>query len=243
VSGQTYPRKVDYASSTLAGIATSSSKFAHDLRLLQHLKEVEEPFEDEQIGSSAMPYKRNPMRAERICALARHVIALAQDPAFTAATQWLERTLDDSANRALAIPDAYLARTRCLLLVHNVPAAWCVNPRDPPASRRGAAVHGDGDDPDARRPRGGDRQDLHERIRRHSLAAASAMKEGAPVDLLERIAATRPSASRERDRHAARPARASWAALRSRSPRSSNDVTPVLKTGETRTRAGAALHV
>ena len=100
LSGQTYPRKVDFAvQSTLAGVAASLSKIAHDWRILAHLREVEEPFESEQIGSSAMPYKRNPMRAERICALARHVIVLAQDPAFTAATQWLERTLDDSANR------------------------------------------------------------------------------------------------------------------------------------------------
>src|SRR5690606_10922706 len=109
VTGQTYTRKTDYAYvATLAGIAASASKFAHDIRLLQHLKEIEEPFEDEQIGSSAMAYKRNPMRTERITALARHVIALTIDPAFTAATQWLERTLDDSANRRIAIPEAYL---------------------------------------------------------------------------------------------------------------------------------------
>ncbi|HUF28853.1 MAG TPA: lyase family protein, partial [Gemmatimonadaceae bacterium] len=105
VTGQTYPRKADYAFlAALAGIAASASKFANDLRLLQHLREVEEPFESDQIGSSAMPYKRNPMRAERINALARHVITLSLDPAFTAASQWLERTLDDSANRRIAIP-------------------------------------------------------------------------------------------------------------------------------------------
>ena len=117
VTGQTSPRKVDQALlATLAGAAASASKMGNDLRLLAHLREVEEPFEKEQIGSSAMPYKRNPMRAERICALSRHVITLAQDPAFTAATQWLERTLDDSANRRVAVPDAYLALD--LSLIH-----------------------------------------------------------------------------------------------------------------------------
>jgi adenylosuccinate lyase len=190
VSGQTYSRKVDFqVQSTLAGIAASVSKLGHDLRLLAHLREVEEPFEDEQIGSSAMPYKRNPMRAERICALARHVIVLAQDPAFTAATQWLERTLDDSANRRLSIPDAFLATDGCLVLLENVAGGLLVNHE---MIRKNLAEH---------LPfmatetilmhavsRGGDRQRLHERIRRHSLAAAQRMKEGAPVDLLERIA-------------------------------------------------------
>ncbi|HEX2165896.1 MAG TPA: adenylosuccinate lyase, partial [Longimicrobiales bacterium] len=129
VTGQTYTRKTDYAYlASLAGIATSSSKFAHDIRLLQHLKEIEEPFEDEQIGSSAMAYKRNPMRTERITALARHVIALTIDPAFTAATQWLERTLDDSANRRIAIPEAYLGIDAVLLLQHNVSAGLVVRP-------------------------------------------------------------------------------------------------------------------
>jgi adenylosuccinate lyase len=190
VSGQTYSRKVDFqVQATLAGAAASISKLGHDLRLLAHLREVEEPFEDEQIGSSAMPYKRNPMRAERMCALARHVIVLAQDPAFTAATQWLERTLDDSANRRLSIPDAFLALDGCLLLLENVAGGLVVNRE---VIRRNLAEH---------LPfmatetilmhavaRGGDRQHLHERIRRHSLEAAQRMKEGAPVDLLERIA-------------------------------------------------------
>jgi adenylosuccinate lyase len=190
VSGQTYSRKVDYqVQATLAGVATSASKLGHDLRLLAHLREVEEPFEEEQIGSSAMPYKRNPMRAERMCALARHVIVLAQDPAFTAATQWLERTLDDSANRRLSIPDSFLALDGCLVLTENVAGGLMVNPE---VIRRNLAEH---------LPfmatetilmhavaRGGDRQQLHERIRRHSLEAAQRMKEGAPVDLLERIA-------------------------------------------------------
>ena len=176
VSGQTYPRKVDAAiQATLAGVAMSISKMGHDLRLLAHLREVEEPFEEEQIGSSAMPYKRNPMRAERICALARHVIVLAQDPAFTAATQWLERTLDDSANRRISIPDAYLALDGALLLIENVSAGLVVHPE---VIRKNLAEH---------LPfmatetilmhavsRGGDRQELHERIRRHSIEVARA---------------------------------------------------------------------
>ena len=110
VSGQTYSRKMDSAVvNTLAGIAESASKFATDVRLLCHLKEVEEPFEKDQIGSSAMPYKRNPMRCERICSLARYVIADAANPAITAATQWFERTLDDSANKRISVPEAFLA--------------------------------------------------------------------------------------------------------------------------------------
>jgi adenylosuccinate lyase len=191
VSGQTYPRKVDYqVQSTLAGVAASASKIGHDLRLLAHLREVEEPFETEQIGSSAMPYKQNPMRAERICALSRHCIVLAQDPAFTAATQWLERTLDDSANRRLSVPDAFLTLDGCLVLLENVAAGLIVNPE---VVKRNLAEH---------LPfmatetilmhltsRGGDRQHLHERIRQHSMAAAKRIKEGAAeVDLLERIA-------------------------------------------------------
>ncbi len=191
VSGQTYARKVDYSlQATLAGVAASVSKIAHDLRILAHLREVEEPFEKEQIGSSAMPYKRNPMRAERMCALARHVIVLSQNPAFTAATQWLERTLDDSANRRVSIPDAFLALDGCLVLMENVSKGLIVNPE---VVRRNLAEH---------LPfmatevilmhavsRGGDRQELHERIRQHSMAAAGRMKnEGADADLLERIA-------------------------------------------------------
>ena len=194
VTGQTYPRKSDYAFlATLAGIAASASKYAHDLRLLQHLKEIEEPFEKEQIGSSAMAYKRNPMRAERITALARHVIALTIDPAFTAATQWLERTLDDSANRRIAIPEAYLATDAILLLTHNVSAGLVVRPEVirrhldeelPFMATEAILMH-------AVRA-GGDRQELHERIRQHSIAAAEAVKErGERNDLADRIAADR----------------------------------------------------
>jgi adenylosuccinate lyase len=162
----------------------------NDLRLLAHLREVEEPFEKEQIGSSAMPYKRNPMRAERICALGRHVITLAQDPAFMAATQWLERTLDDSANRRVSIPDAYLTLDGVLVLVENVARGLGVNPQ---VIRRDLEEHLQFMATETilmlAVQRGGDRQALHERIRRHSLAAAARMKEeGARADLLERIA-------------------------------------------------------
>jgi adenylosuccinate lyase len=194
VTGQTYTRKTDYAFlSSLAGIAASSSKFAHDIRLLQHLKEIEEPFEDEQIGSSAMAYKRNPMRTERITGLARHVITLSIDPAFTAATQWLERTLDDSANRRIAIPEAYLGIDAVLLLQHNVSAGLVVRPG---VIRR----HLDDELPFMATEtilmhavrRGGDRQDLHERIRRHSVAAAERVKDhGERNDLIARITGDR----------------------------------------------------
>jgi adenylosuccinate lyase len=191
VTGQTYTRKSDYAFlAALAGVAMSASKFANDMRLLQHLKEIEEPFEEEQIGSSAMAYKRNPMRSERINALARHVIALTMDPAMTAATQWLERTLDDSANRRVAIPEAYLGTDAVLLLMQNVATGLVVRPAvirrhlldELPFMVTEAilmrAVR-----------RGGDRQELHERIRRHSVAAANRVKDdGAPNDLVERIA-------------------------------------------------------
>ena len=191
VTGQTYPRKVDYAVlTTLGGIAASASKLAHDIRLLSHLREVEEPFGEKQIGSSAMPYKRNPMRTERITGLARHVLALDTDAAFTAATQWFERTLDDSANRRIAIAEAFLSVDAILLLVHNVAAGLVVHPavirqrleQEMPFLATEAilmhAVRG-----------GGDRQDLHERIRQHAIAASSRLKEeGGENDLADRIA-------------------------------------------------------
>jgi adenylosuccinate lyase len=191
VSGQTYTRKVDQAlQATLAGIAASLSKFGHDLRLLAHLREVEEPWESEQIGSSAMPYKRNPMRAERICALTRHVITLGIDPAFTAATQWMERTLDDSANRRLSIPDAYLSLDGSLVLAENVALGLIVNPA---VVRRNLEEHLPFMATETvlmqATARGGDRQELHERIRVHAHAAAREMKEGRPSDLVARIAA------------------------------------------------------
>ena len=191
VTGQTYTRKVDQAFlATLAGVAASASRMAHDIRLLSHLREVEEPFEKEQVGSSAMPYKRNPMRSERICAVTRHVIALAADPAQTAATQWLERTLDDSANKRLCIPDAYMATDAVLVLAENVAAGLHVNEGVVAAN---LAVHlpfmvMEAVMMDAAGG-GGDRQEAHERIRRHTLAAARRMTEGEEGDLFARIAA------------------------------------------------------
>ena len=192
VTGQTYTRKTDAAClMTLSGVAQSASKFAHDLRLLSHLKEIEEPFEQHQIGSSAMPYKRNPMRAERITALARHVVVLSLDPAFTAATQWFERTLDDSANKRIAVPEAYLATDAILLLLHNVASGMVVYPAQirrrlleelPFMATENLMMRA--------AKAGGDRQELHERVRQHAVAAGARIKgEGAPNDLLDRIAA------------------------------------------------------
>lgn len=191
VSGQTYPRKVDQALlATVAGVAASASKMAHDIRLLAHLREVEEPFEEEQIGSSAMPYKRNPMRTERICALARHAIVLAQDPAFTAATQWLERTLDDSANKRLSTPDAYMSVDAILVLAGNVARGLRVNPHVVEAN---LAVHLPFMAMESvlmkASAEGGDRQELHERIRRHALDAARRMTSGQDGGLFNEVAA------------------------------------------------------
>ena len=184
VSGQTYSRKVDaQVVSALSVVAQSASKFAYDMRLLQHMHEVEEPFEEEQVGSSAMAYKRNPMRAERIDGLARHLIINALNPAMTAATQWFERTLDDSANRRIAIPEAFLAADAITILYDNIIG--------------GIVVHEDVIAENVRRElpfmmtenlmmegvrRGGDRQVLHERVRIHSHAGPSG------DDLLKRIA-------------------------------------------------------
>jgi adenylosuccinate lyase len=192
VTGQTYTRKTDAAClATLSGVAQSVSKFAHDIRLLSHLKEVEEPFEEHQIGSSAMAYKRNPMRSERINAIARHVIVLAQDPAFTAATQWFERTLDDSANKRIAVPEAYLGTDSVLLIAHNVSRGMVVYPEMirrrlmeelPFMATENLMMRA--------AKRGGDRQELHERVRQHSVAAGREIKQhGRPNDLIDRIAA------------------------------------------------------
>ncbi len=191
VTGQTYPRKVDaQVASVLAGIAQSAHKFSNDIRLLQQLKEVEEPFGAAQVGSSAMPYKQNPMRSERIASLARYVMTTSQSPYFTAATQWFERTLDDSANKRISVPEMFLAADAILILAHNV--------------AKGLQVH----EKMARRrlmeelpfmasetilmeavKRGGDRQDLHERIRGHSLLAGARVKDdGLDNDLIARIA-------------------------------------------------------
>ena len=192
VSGQTYSRKVDaQVVAALSGFAQSASKFGYDMRLLQHLREIEEPFEEEQVGSSAMAYKRNPMRAERIDALSRHLIINALNPAMTAATQWFERTLDDSANRRIAIPEAFLAADAIALIYDNIAAGFVVHEEVIAANVRrelpfmmteNLMMEGV--------RRGGDRQVLHERVRIHSQAAADGLKGGGSRnDLFDRIAA------------------------------------------------------
>ncbi len=192
VTGQTYPRKIDsQVLAVLSGIGQSAHKMATDLRLLAHRKEIEEPHGKEQIGSSAMAYKQNPMRCERICSLARFVMSLEGNAAATLAVQWLERTLDDSANRRLVLPQSFLATEAVLILCRNVAEGLVVYPRVIGANLQSelpfmatenilmAAVAA-----------GGDRQDLHERIRQHSLAAGAVVKnEGGRNDLMDRIAA------------------------------------------------------
>jgi adenylosuccinate lyase len=192
VSSQTYSRKTDYfVISVLSGIAQSAHKFSNDIRLLSHEGELEEPFGDSQIGSSAMAYKRNPVKAERIAALSRHLMVLVQDAAFTAAGQWLERSLDDSANRRIAIPEAFLAADAILNLYISVAEGLMTYPavikkhldeRLPFMATENILMYCTA--------KGGDRQTLHEAIRAHSMEAAQAMKrDGAGNDLLERILA------------------------------------------------------
>ena len=191
VSGQTYTRKFDdRVLSVLSGIAQSAYKFSNDLRILQSFKELEEPFETNQVGSSAMPYKRNPMRCERICSLSRYLMADAANAPMTASVQWLERTLDDSANRRIALPEGFLCADAVLRLCQNVTNGLHVNKKIVDRTIREylpflatenimmEAVK-----------RGGDRQELHERIRQHSMAATARMKEGERCDLLDRLAA------------------------------------------------------
>ncbi len=191
VSGQTYSRKVDSrVLSVLSGIAQSAHKFSNDIRLLQHMKEVEEPFEKNQIGSSAMAYKRNPMRSERMASLANYVMADTMNPQITAATQWFERTLDDSANKRISVSEAFLAADSILELYLNITSGLVVYPKviesHLMAELPFMATENIMMDQVAK---GGDRQELHERIRTHSMAAAKAVKEeGLPNDLLERIA-------------------------------------------------------
>ena len=191
VSGQTYSRKMDYnVLSTLAGIAQSASKFATDMRLLCHLKEVEEPFEKNQIGSSAMPYKRNPMRCERICSLARYVIADAVNPAITASTQWFERTLDDSANKRISVPEAFLAVDAVLNIYENVASGLVVHPKviEKHVMEELPFMASENIMMDAVK-RGGNRQELHERIRVHSLEAGRNVKDlGLTNNLIDLIA-------------------------------------------------------
>ena len=191
VSGQTYSRMVDSAIvSTLSGIAQSASKFATDVRLLCHLKEVEEPFESKQIGSSAMPYKRNPMRCERICALARYVMADVMNPTFTAATQWFERTLDDSANKRISVPEAFLAVDAILNIYENVSAGLVVHEKviEKHILEELPFMASENIMMDAVK-KGGDRQELLERIRVHSLEAGRNVKDlGLNNNLIDLIA-------------------------------------------------------
>lgn len=192
VSGQTYSRKLDSQFlNVLAGIAQSASKFSNDIRLLQHLKEVEEPFEKDQIGSSAMAYKRNPMRSERIGSLSRYVMCDVLNGYFTTATQWFERTLDDSANKRLSIPEAFLAIDGILSLYANVADGLVVYPKviEQRLRKELPFMATENIMMDAVKKRGADRQQLHERIRVHSMDASKVIKEeGGENDLLERIA-------------------------------------------------------
>ena len=191
VSGQTYSRKVDTrVLNVLAGIAASAHKMSNDIRLLQHLKEVEEPFEKSQIGSSAMAYKRNPMRSERIASLSRFVMVDALNPAITSATQWFERTLDDSANKRLSVPEGFLAIDGILDLCLNVVDGLVVYPKviEKRLMSELPFMATENIMMDAVKA-GGDRQELHERIRVHSMAAGKVVKEeGLENDLLKRIA-------------------------------------------------------
>ena len=191
VCGQTYPRKTDSRIlNVLSSLAQSAYRMANDIRLLQHDRQVEEPFEKNQIGSSAMAYKRNPMRCERICSLSRYLMADAANAPMTASVQWLERTLDDSANRRIALPEGFLCADAVLRLCQNVTNGLHVNEKIVDRTIREylpflatenimmEAVK-----------RGGDRQELHERIRQHSMAATARMKEGKRCNLLDRLAA------------------------------------------------------
>jgi len=190
VSGQTYSRKTDfYVCAVLSGIAQSASKFANDLRILQNFKEMEEPFEKSQIGSSAMPYKRNPMRSERVTSIARYVMVDLLNPAFTAGTQWVERTLDDSANKRIAVAEAFLGVDSILNLLENICDGLVVYPKVvrqrvmnelPFMATENIMM--------SAVKKGGDRQELHEKLRVHSLAAGRMVKEeGKPNDLMERV--------------------------------------------------------
>ena len=192
VSGQTYSRKVDFqVLSALSGLAQSAMKMCTDLRILGNFKEMVEPFEKQQIGSSAMPYKRNPMRSERVCALARYLMVDVLNPAFTAGTQWFERTLDDSANKRIAVAEAFLAADAILNILLNVCDGLVVYPKVirsrvmaelPFMASENIMM--------SAVKKGGDRQELHEKLRLHALAAAAQVKEeGNPNDLLQRVAA------------------------------------------------------
>ena len=192
VSGQTYSRKVDsFVVNALAGIAESCSKFSNDMRILQSFKEMEEPFEKSQIGSSAMAYKRNPMRCERITSLSRYLMIDCLNPAFTAGTQWFERTLDDSANKRISVAEAFLAADAILNIMINVTSGMVVYPKI--VRKRVMAelpfMATENIMMDAVE-KGGDRQELHEKIRQYSMEAGKKVKEeGLENDLCERILA------------------------------------------------------
>ena len=190
VCGQTYPRKVDSRIlSCLSSIAQSAYRMANDIRLLQHDRQVEEPFGASQIGSSAMAYKRNPMRCERICSLSRYLMADAMNAPMTASVQWMERTLDDSANRRIAMPEGFLCADAVLRLCQNVTDGLRVNEAVIDRTLREYLPFLATEDLMMEAvKRGGDRQQLHEIIRRHSMAATARMKEGEPCDLLDRLA-------------------------------------------------------
>lgn len=191
VSGQTYTRKQDIRIfSVLSSFASTAHKIATDIRLLAHLKEIEEPFGQQQIGSSAMPYKRNPMRSERICGLARFLMSLNENPLYTAATQWLERSLDDSVNRRIALPEAFLTADAILNLLIHIFSGLVVNPvmirknllaELPFMATENILMH--------TTKKGRDRQSLHEALRKHSMESARIVKEGGAPDLMERILA------------------------------------------------------
>ena len=191
VCGQTYPRKTDSRIlNVLSSLAQSAYRMANDIRLLQHDRQVEEPFEKNQIGSSAMAYKRNPMRCERICSLSRYLMADAANAPMTASVQWLERTLDDSANRRIALPEGFLCADAVLRLCQNVTNGLHVNKKivDHTIREYLPFLATENIMMEAVK-RGGDRQELHERIRQHSMAATARMKEGERCDLLDRLAA------------------------------------------------------
>lgn len=190
VSGQTYPRKLDSRIlNALSSVAQSAYRFANDIRLLQHMRQIEEPFEAEQVGSSAMAYKRNPMRCERICSLSRYVIVDAMNAPMTASTQWFERTLDDSANRRISLPEAFLAIDGVLRLMQNVVDGLHVNAA---IIRKAVETYlpfiASEDLLMAAVKKGGDRQQMHEVIRRNAMAAKEKMDQGDSCDFLERLA-------------------------------------------------------
>ena len=191
VSGQTYPRKADSRIlNALSAIAQSAYRMANDIRLLQHDRQIDEPFEENQIGSSAMAYKRNPMRCERVCSLARYLMADAANAPMTASVQWMERTLDDSANRRISIPEAFLCADAILKLIRNIAGGLRVNEKviDRTLREYMPFIATENLMMEAVK-RGGNRQQLHEIIRRCSMAATEKMKQGEPCDLLARLAA------------------------------------------------------